>query len=392
MRELTGQQRSAVEKLRRLRVGALFMACGTGKTQTACALVNSIEDSDLLIWLCPCQTMDNLKKEISLCGLNRDAEIIGIESVGCSGRIYAQTLEMLKSAERPVLICDESLKIKNMDAVRTKRILELGKAAYYRLILNGTPVTKNILDIYAQMEFLSPLILKCSFGQFKSRYCRIVEKRVGWRKVDEFIKGYENVDHLLSVIDPYIFQCDLQLRLEKEHETIRYNLDEESREGYDFFKEKLIEDLERADDSLRGTLVLGAFQKMQQAYCCAEEKFEALGRIADGRTLVFCKFIKSAEAVRKRFPGLTVLTYGKNSIGLNLQDMNKCVYFDKTFDFAFAEQSEYRIFRTGQTEDCKYYHLTGTVGLEKVFDDCIRKKISLVNYFKENGNKILEEL
>ena len=43
MRELTEQQKQAIEKLHKTRVGALFMACGTGKTQTASALVNSVD-------------------------------------------------------------------------------------------------------------------------------------------------------------------------------------------------------------------------------------------------------------------------------------------------------------------------------------------------------------
>ena len=67
-RELTVQQKEAVEKLRTLRVGALFMACGTGKTQTAVALINGIDDADLLVWLCPCQTKDNLCHELTECG------------------------------------------------------------------------------------------------------------------------------------------------------------------------------------------------------------------------------------------------------------------------------------------------------------------------------------
>lgn len=86
------------------------------------------------------------------------------------------------------------------------------------------------------------------------------------------------------------------------------------------------------------------------------------------------------------------MTYGKNSIGLNLQQYNKCIFFDKTFDYAFAEQSEYRIFRTGQNEDCHYYHLTGHVKLEEMFDRCISKKESLVQYLKTVGKKVLEEL
>lgn len=41
------------------------------------------------------------------------------------------------------IVCDESLKIKNWDAKRTKRIVQLGSYTEYKLILNGTPLSRN---------------------------------------------------------------------------------------------------------------------------------------------------------------------------------------------------------------------------------------------------------
>lgn len=390
-RELTHQQESAIAKLQRLRVGALFMACGTGKTQTAAALVNSIDDADLLMWICPCQTKENLQEELGLCSLKYTPKIIGIESL-VSDRIYLDALETVKKSHRSVLICDESLKIKNISAQRTKKLLELSKHAYYKLILNGTPITKNIMDIYCQMEFLSPKILDCSYREYKRRYCVVAQKKVGRQVVSEWIKSEANVDHLMSVIDPYVFSCDLQLSISKQHQTVYYYLDDESYESYYNLKKEMLACMDQYLYDCGHVEILGYLQRMQQAYCIAEEKFELVEKIADEKTIVFCKFIRSKEALEKRFPNLLILTYGKNSIGLNLQQYNKCIFFDKTFDYAFAEQSEYRIFRTGQNEDCHYYHLTGHVKLEEMFDRCISKKESLVQYLKTVGKKVLEEL
>ena len=130
---------------------------------------------------------------------------------------------------------------------------------------------------------------------------------------------------------------------------------------------------------------------MQHIYCCSSEKFTAITPLVDDKTIIYCKFINSKQVLQEKFPNTLILTYGKNSLGLNLQNYNKIIYFDKTFDYAFREQSEKRIWRTGQLEDCIYYDLTGNVGLEKIFDKCIEKKLTLIEYFKENGNK-LEEL
>lgn len=385
MRELTINQTEAVEKMKRLRVGALFMQCGTGKTQTACALINGIDDSDRLFWLAPCQTIENLREELTKCGLKYTPEIIGIESIGMSDRIYLEARERIAKCKRAIIVCDESLKIKNITAKRTKRLLEISKYGYYKLILNGTPITKNIIDIYAQMEFLSPRIFNATLYQFKHRYCIIAQKKKCGRVIKEWVKGFANIDHLLSVIEPYVFQCDLKLSVEKEHKIEHYFLDEKCSEEYQSLKYEMLEKMK--EDKLMGTTILGYLQRMQQCYCCSEDKFKIVENLIDDKTVIFCKFIRSADALRERFKNATVLTYGKNSIGLNLQHCNKIIYFDKTFDYAFAEQSEYRIFRTGQKDNCIYYNLTGEVGLEKMLDDCIKKKVSVVQYFKQVGNK-----
>ena len=88
-----------------------------------------------------------------------------------------------------------------------------------------------------------------------------------------------------------------------------------------------------------------------------------------------------------------ILTYGKHSFGLNLQDKNVTVYFDKTFDYAQRIQSGYRTYRMGQNKNCIYYDLTGNVGLESVIDKSINKKMSMSEYFKSKSiNEIIKEL
>jgi SNF2 family DNA or RNA helicase len=46
--------------------------------------------------------------------------------------------------------------MKNFEAKRTQRMLTLGAMVEYKLILNGTPITKNVMDIWSQIHFLSP--------------------------------------------------------------------------------------------------------------------------------------------------------------------------------------------------------------------------------------------
>ena len=73
----------------------------------------------------------------------------------------------------------------------------------------------------------------------------------------------------------------------------------------------------------------------------------------------------------------------KESLGLNLQQYDTTIYFDKVWDYALYIQSTRRTFRTGQEKDCHYYELTGDVGLERIIDRNISKKVSMSEYLKK---------
>lgn len=390
MRELTKDQAAAVEKLARLKVGALFMACGTGKTQTAVALVNSVPDVDCLYWLCPCQVKENLLVELEKCGCKYDAHIIGIESIGCSDRIFIEELEHVQKFKRVFMVLDESIKIKNARAKRSRRILQLAQHAEYRIILNGTPVTKNIMDIYTQMQFLSPKILPFkNWYKFRDSYCKTTTYKKGGVIKKTVITGYANVDHLLSLIKPYVFTCNLELKVDKKYHVLHWWLDYDEQEAYQELKHELFANYSENTSDVN---ILAILQKLQHSYACARNKWVLLDEYLTDKTIVFCKYHVSRDEVMERYPDAKVLTYGTGSFGLNLQDYNRIIYFDKTFDYAFREQSEGRIYRNGQTLDCEYYDLTGDIGLEEMIDRCISNKEGLVQHFKKQGKKAIEQL
>lgn len=389
MRPLLDNQKAAVEKLKSLKVGALFLGCGCGKTQTAVSLINTVDDVDLLLWVCPLQTKNNVAEELEKCGCRYPAEIVGVESIGQSDRVFTETLERISKTKKAFLIVDESIKIKNIQAKRTKRLLQISKYAEYKLILNGTPITKNIVDIYAQMDFLSPKIMRnMSFYQFRDNYCHYKQWKRNGRVQKTVITGFANIDHLLSIIDPYVYQCSLDLGLSKHYRTVRWYMSEDERMAYDELKWDLF--AKHFEQEKEGA-ILAILSELQHSYCCCEEKFDVIEGLIDEKTMIYCKYIRSKEELEKRFPGVKVMTYGTGSLGLNLQQYSRIIYFDKTFDYAFREQSEARIYRTGQQEDCEYYDLTGNVGLEKMIDDCISRKTSLIEAFKSGYQKDFTE-
>jgi SNF2 family DNA or RNA helicase len=402
MQILLNDQLTAIEKLRQFKVGALFMEPGTGKTRAAYELVRSVHECDYILWLTPFQTKVNLLTELRQCdsGINflwQKLEIIGIETISSSDRTYLRLMDSLSKASCPFIIVDESLKIKNWDAIRTKRIIELGKIAQYKLVLNGTPISRNLLDIWAQMEFLSPKILGMCLAEFENTFCEYIKvtKRIGYRSwIRKFIKKYHNVDYLYSLIGHYVYECDLQLEIGKQYLDLDYRIDGETLEQYQYLKEHYLDNEKLM--AMNNNIFLELTQKMQHLYCTVDDKFTQVSQIirdvAKEKVLIYCKFIASRQECEKRFPGVRIMSYGMHSFGLNLQDYNMIIFFDKTFDYAQRLQAERRIFRTGQKETCYYYDLTGDVGLEKLINDNISKKTDLLDYFKRVGIKVMEEL
>ena len=392
---LLKQQHSAFEKLSQLKVGALFMEAGTGKTRATMELINSIEGKPRVWWFTPFQTKENLRAELNKWG-GLDCEIVGTESLSNSDRLYLQLYRKISESWNPVIVVDESLKIKNSQANRTQRLIELGKMSTYKLILNGTPLSRNLLDLWSQMEFLSPKILGMGEAQFKNTFCEWVQvtytspgRHRSYTK--EFIKKYHNLDYLYSLIEPYIFESTLSLSIGKQHHDLSYCLTDDEIAEHDKLKEKYLDDemlLARNNN-----IFLEMTQKMQHNYSCSPEKFDIVKGLLKNddpsKFLIYAKYIDTHQALKDEFPECRIMSYGKHSYGLNLQDYNRIVFFDKTWDYAQREQAEHRIYRQGQQDDCIYYDLTGNVGLDALINANIEKKEKLLNVFKE---KSLEEL
>lgn len=114
---MTTSQQEAFEKFSNLKVGALFMKQGTGKTRVALELIKST-DCDFVLFLCPFSTKANLKSEIDKWGLDRPFEIVGYETLSSSDRTYLKLLDLQNQYHKIFIVADESVFIKNSDSKR----------------------------------------------------------------------------------------------------------------------------------------------------------------------------------------------------------------------------------------------------------------------------------
>lgn len=388
MNALLDSQYSAIKKLSRYKVGALFMRPGTGKTRAAIELAESTRKTHFY-WFTPFQNKENLNAEINKWAINAAQHYItGIETISSSDRVYLELFKLLNAyGSNSIIIVDESLKIKNWNAKRTQRIIELGKFCEYKLILNGTPVSRNLLDLWPQMEFLSPKILNMDQSEFKNNFCeytKITKRLQGKSITREFINKYHNVDYLYSLIGHYIYESDLELNIHKQYIDVDFNIDKETKAQYQYLKETYLND--EVLQWKNNNIFLELTQKMQHLYCICHDKFRVVDKILQGKNLdecvIFTKYIDSEKACKKRWPKVKVLSIQKHSFGLNLQNYNISIIWDKTWDYALLDQLEHRTYRTGQKKDCIYYNLNGNVGLEYLITNCIEKKKNLLEYLK----------
>lgn len=389
---LLDSQKGAIGKLSQLKVGALYMEAGTGKTRAALELLKTLPELDYVLWLTPFRTKQNLSEELKKWG-GIDADIVGIETISSSDREFLRLHRNLtKHGKTAAVVVDESLKIKNLDAIRTKRIIELGKMAEYRLILNGTPVSRNLLDVWAQMEFLSPKILKMDLAEFKNTFCEYttITKRFTRNLVKkrEWINKYHNVEHLYALIRPYVYECNLDLEIGKQYINVDFKLSDAEMERYNFIKNEYLNDEKL--QYLNNNIFLEMTQKMQNGYTNSEEKYQFLDQFLrennPKKVLIFRKYLSADTELRKRHPKLRVLSIQSESMGLNLQDYDTIIVWDKTWDYALIKQMRHRIWRTGQKNTCRFINLNGNVGLEKLIIKSNDKKKTLLETFKTEAN------
>ena len=394
MNDTTVQQR-AFNKLNRLKVGALFMEMGTGKTKVALDLMASKSSKcDYMLWICPCSLKSTIAEEQRKWQPDLNLDVIGCESVGMSDRIYLDTLEKVKNAKCAFIVVDESLKIKNISAKRTQRILEFGKYAVYKLILNGTPLTKNALDIYTQIEFLSSKILNEKYLEFKSKYCEFYLRG----ELKGKVKRCVNIPHLVSRIKPYIYDAKLDLKVNKEYHYYTYSFTDDEFFEYEDLKRNILSEQTENED-LDFYRLITALQ--QFTYSCDSKKrlVNDLIKNIDGKVVVFVKYLSSIPDGELKIVGemnqqertntieqfktsndkALYITFGCGAFGLNLQFASNMIFADRTWDLAQMEQAEARIYRLGQTENSvNYYFVKCGTGLEKMLNKNLRKKTDLL--------------
>lgn len=451
--ELLPYQQEAVNKLKRLKVGALYMEQGTGKTRTALEIATLRLASgkvNKVLWLCPCSVRKNLQEDITyhMGGFPvREIGIYGIESLSSSGILFARLLEVVQR-NKVFLIIDESSLVKNHAAIRTERIKELGEHCPYRMILNGTPVSKNEADLFAQWDILDWRILGYrSYHSFAANHLEYWRRMLpdGTEIVDKKrIRKVLNVDYLTEKIAPFTYQVrkDDVLTLPPKHYSTRYvSLTGPQRREYEEVKDVYLMSL----DEIRPETIYKLFTALQHvvsgrhvlstpkermvstaAYEDPEDNpriqclLDIMKELGNEKAIIFCKYMSEVRDVmrtllnhrytiiqytgatnyndrqtnRERFKDdVQVMVANKacGAYGLNLQFCHNVIYYSNDFDLATRMQSEDRVHRIGQTTPVNIIDICTERTIDEVITRCLQRKKNLVEEFKKEIEKWKEE-
>ncbi|HFE9556419.1 TPA: helicase-related protein [Streptococcus agalactiae] len=392
---LTEDQQKAIEKFSRLKVGALFMKQGSGKTRVALELVRTT-DSEFVLFMCPFSVKKNLLDEINLWGIDKEFEVIGYESISSSDKEYLRILDKLKNAYKPFIVADESVFIKNDTSKVHRRMLEFRYLSEYRLILNGTPITRDEWDIYNQMEFLSYKIFNMHRHEFLSTFFKTIRYKKKGFNVREFKKLSDvNIDYMRKLIAPYIFEADLKFDKKETEKGISVDYSDECYEKYQERKESLLNSLEY------GLSVVQQFANLAVACFDDKKRHEEIAKHLKGQVIVFCTLLSEVKNISNKIDCYVItgetkpkdrekiledfkndnkpllLTFGTGAFGLNLQFCNRIAFASLTFDYARIDQAMSRIKRLGQSRDIEYTYFTSDLGVYRMIKENIFKKQSL---------------
>lgn len=457
-------QRAAVEKLSRLRVGALFMDMGTGKTLTALQLA-ALRQSRIsrVVWFAPVALKESLRQEIEKHVLWDKGEgihvfddktskrrlppafiyIVGIESMSSSLRVLGAVAALCNS--QTFVVVDESSYIKTHDAERTRWITRVAERARYRLILTGTPISQGVVDLFAQLRFLSPDILGYkSFYSFARNHLEYSTRYPG------VIERSHNEAFIAAKMAPYVYQVtkDECLDLPDKIQMRRFcSMSDEQRYYYERAKEELLLNIENRDVTsedifrLFGALqqiVCGFWNRIEhrgrgKSYQRIEELFEfphdrldllcaSIREIApDDKIIIWAKYRRCISQIAARleseFGESPALFYGDlneheraeqvaqwreskrfflatpstGGHGLTLNEAHHVIFYTDGFKYSERQQAEDRCHRIGQHHRVSYVSLVCRNSIDERIQKALDAKGNVVEAFRAEIERIRDK-
>lgn len=301
-------QRDIFEKTRDLTMWSLFLEMGTGKTRITidtAAWLYSRGEIDAMLVLAPNNVhglwiTDELPKHLhpdvdhfgycysSNKAKTKDQErkveaLLEYKGFAVLAMSYdSMTTDAGKTVARKFLsqrrclyVLDESTRIKNPTAIRTKTVLASAKFAKYRRILTGTPITNGPFDVYSQMKFLSEDFWKphgfasfTVFKQFFGVFRKMTNQHTG-RLFDQCV-AYQNLPILQRILEQAssrVLKEDVLDLPPKIFSNRYFDMTPTQQRMYEELRNDFVTRMDSGEDDIVAGLAIVRLMRLQQITC-----------------------------------------------------------------------------------------------------------------------------
>lgn len=362
---------------------------------------------------------------------------VNIESLSQKGFAY-DTCKQFLDSHATLAVIDESTRIKNHTASRTKNLLRLSKLTEYKRIATGMIVggKKDPSALFTQLNFLDPNILGLkNYYAFRSKYVNYIMQYNPKTGCDfPIILGTKNLDELKERMAPYVYiitEEDAEKDLPEKIRQKRYvHLTSEQRKVYDEIKEKVLTLLNNGE-VIKSQLMITKMLKMQEicgGFVTTENgqknafksnpKLKEMMHIieeSDSKTVIWAKFRWEIETIvttlRKKYGAESVVEHWggidkeisnaapkifqendkvrffvgniQKGSGYNLFKANLSIYYSDTFSLEDRVQSEKRLHRMGQNRPVVYINLVAVDTIDEMIPKSHQEKKNFSVYLMD---------
>lgn len=249
-----------------LDASALFMDQGTGKTMVTIAVVGKRyldEQVARVLVICPKAVKPVWPRELSKhadfeysMSQDKPPEGGGVQFWVTNYDRIGRELRRLRKWKPDLIVLDESHKIKNRKAARTKAVIALGAKTPYKILMSGTPFGKCISEVWSQFKFLNRDIFGSNYTLFKDNYL------VMGGYMDYQIVDYKNEDEFADKLHSVSFRVKKSECLDLppvSYQKLFVEPDAKTKKIYKQFEDHLYAEIDEFEVS-----VLGAAQKQMK--------------------------------------------------------------------------------------------------------------------------------
>lgn len=330
------------------------------------------------------------------------------------------------------IVADESTRIKNPNAKTSKAVHRISKGCRYRMILTGSPITQNPLDLYSQYKMLDEGIFGKSFYAFKNYYAVLgsYNQPIGYKNMPELISKAHSIAYRVTKADA----LDLPDTIDEIRPVV---LEEKAQKLYRQFVKDSYMELFKGE--VIATNVLTRILRLQQltgGFIRPDEeadrydqvskaKIEALEDIlgeameAGQKVVVMARFIPEIMEIQKllekkgighalihggvkdraeeikRFQEDTgcMVFVGQiqtTSMGITLTASSTMVFYSLSYNYADYIQAKARIHRIGQKNNCVYIHLIAQNTIDSEVMKALEQKQDIATAIVDNWKNIIK--